>query len=316
LASSQSKTGSLDSYLIELCCRNDIKCWLSSQLSSTPHNDLLATIQKATALDRRDRDGFFRSCFGNAPKWTGSLCDCATRVRGQHQYSLRSPRNTQPQCPAGRGALQDAQMLVPLAVPPQAGEAGQGHRCGNEQVPRREQKRRADRPRRWPKTDFALSEISSLLERGPAAMHQRHRSQGPLGVILPRGVYVSFRSDPAPISSANGRWVPAWNMRQRGTPFSERSLVVRFFAIAGRTSNPSTGHHRWNAVRDDGGQGTGKMSNLRMDAGLASFVFTDDAAGARRSILVFFFRPRSSGRDARIVIAMHGFDRAASFVAE
>jgi hypothetical protein len=60
-----------------------------------------------------------------------------------------------------------------------------------------------------------------------------------------------------------------------------------------------------------GRQGTGKMSNL-MDEGLGSFVFSDDAAGTRRSIRVFFFRPRSCVRDTRIVIAMHGFDRAAS----
>jgi hypothetical protein len=53
------------------------------------------------------------------------------------------------------------------------------------------------------------------------------------------------------------------------------------------------------------------MSNL-MDEGLGSFVFSDDAAGTRRSIRVFFFRPRSCVRDTRIVIAMHGFDRAAS----
>jgi hypothetical protein len=49
-----------------------------------------------------------------------------------------------------------------------------------------------------------------------------------------------------------------------------------------------------------------------MKQGLGSFVFCDDAAGARRSIRVFHFRPPSSVRDARIVVAMHGFDRAAS----
>jgi hypothetical protein len=42
--------------------------------------------------------------------------------------------------------------------------------------------------------------------------------------------------------------------------------------------------------------------------GLGSFVFSNDAA----TIRVFSFRPKSSGRAARIVIAMHGLDRAAS----
>src|SRR5262245_44482324 len=54
------------------------------------------------------------------------------------------------------------------------------------------------------------------------------------------------------------------------------------------------------------------MSNLQMDAGVGSFMFCDEAAGTRRSIRVFFFFPRSAARDARIVIAMHGFDRGAS----
>ena len=45
------------------------------------------------------------------------------------------------------------------------------------------------------------------------------------------------------------------------------------------------------------------MNNLRLHDGLGSFVFSDD---------VFFFCPKSAGRDARIVIAMHGLDRAAS----
>ena len=54
------------------------------------------------------------------------------------------------------------------------------------------------------------------------------------------------------------------------------------------------------------------MSDLLINEGVGSFVFPDDAAGTRRSIRVFYFRPRSAVGDARIVIAMHGFDRAAS----
>ena len=53
------------------------------------------------------------------------------------------------------------------------------------------------------------------------------------------------------------------------------------------------------------------MRNLQLQDGLGSFVFCDDAA-ATRNIRVFSFCPRSSSRDARIVIAMHGLDRAAS----
>jgi hypothetical protein len=54
------------------------------------------------------------------------------------------------------------------------------------------------------------------------------------------------------------------------------------------------------------------MGEVWMDQGVGSFVFSDDAAGTRRSIRVFYFCPRASVRDARIIIAMHGFDRAAS----
>jgi hypothetical protein len=54
------------------------------------------------------------------------------------------------------------------------------------------------------------------------------------------------------------------------------------------------------------------MSNLRLREGTGCFVFSDDAAGTRRSIRIFYFCPQSSARDARVVVAMHGFDRAAS----
>jgi hypothetical protein len=54
------------------------------------------------------------------------------------------------------------------------------------------------------------------------------------------------------------------------------------------------------------------MSNLRLHEGAGSFVFSDDAAGTRRSIRIFYFRPQPSVRDARVVIAMHGLDRAAA----
>lgn len=53
------------------------------------------------------------------------------------------------------------------------------------------------------------------------------------------------------------------------------------------------------------------MSNSRLHDGLGSFLFSDDAA-ATRNMRVFFFCPKSSARDARITIAMHGLDRAAS----
>src|SRR4029077_13281313 len=54
------------------------------------------------------------------------------------------------------------------------------------------------------------------------------------------------------------------------------------------------------------------MGVFRLHEGLGSFVFPHGGAAMRRSIRVFFFRPKSSVRDRRIVIAMHGLDRAAS----
>jgi hypothetical protein len=49
-----------------------------------------------------------------------------------------------------------------------------------------------------------------------------------------------------------------------------------------------------------------------MREGTGSFVFSDDAIGRDRSIRVFYFCPESSVRDARVMIAMHGLDRAAA----
>src|SRR5260370_19465683 len=54
------------------------------------------------------------------------------------------------------------------------------------------------------------------------------------------------------------------------------------------------------------------MSSCRLHEGLGSFVFSHGAATMLPSIRVFLFRPKSSVRDARIVIAMHGLDRAAA----
>ena len=49
------------------------------------------------------------------------------------------------------------------------------------------------------------------------------------------------------------------------------------------------------------------------DQGAGSFVFHDDeAASSRRTMRVFCFFPRSSAPSARIIIAMHGVDRAAA----
>lgn len=53
------------------------------------------------------------------------------------------------------------------------------------------------------------------------------------------------------------------------------------------------------------------MGSLRLNEGAGSFVFSDAAAGARRFIRIFYFYPQSL-RDARIVIALHGLDRAAA----
>jgi hypothetical protein len=52
------------------------------------------------------------------------------------------------------------------------------------------------------------------------------------------------------------------------------------------------------------------MSDLRIDEGLGSFVFHDGAVAPRGFMRVFSFRPPQ--RDSRIVIAMHGLDRAAA----
>ena len=54
------------------------------------------------------------------------------------------------------------------------------------------------------------------------------------------------------------------------------------------------------------------MSNFGLHEGAGSFVFSDDTAGTHRSIRIFYFRPQSSVRDARVVIGMHGLDRAAA----
>jgi poly(3-hydroxybutyrate) depolymerase len=49
-----------------------------------------------------------------------------------------------------------------------------------------------------------------------------------------------------------------------------------------------------------------------MNHGRGSFVFPDPAAGKSGAIRVFYFRPERAEADMPIVIAMHGFDRAAS----
>jgi hypothetical protein len=51
---------------------------------------------------------------------------------------------------------------------------------------------------------------------------------------------------------------------------------------------------------------------LKFDDAAGSFVFHDAAAGTRGSMRVFYARPKSIGRDTRVVFAMHGFDRAAA----
>jgi len=55
-----------------------------------------------------------------------------------------------------------------------------------------------------------------------------------------------------------------------------------------------------------------RMSDLQLHEGAGSFVFPDNAAGPRRSMRIFYYRPQSCVRDARVVIAMHGLDRAAA----
>lgn len=54
------------------------------------------------------------------------------------------------------------------------------------------------------------------------------------------------------------------------------------------------------------------MSNFQIEAGAGSFQFSDPAAGPRQSMRVHYFRPVSCAQDARIVVAMHGLDRAAA----
>jgi poly(3-hydroxybutyrate) depolymerase len=54
------------------------------------------------------------------------------------------------------------------------------------------------------------------------------------------------------------------------------------------------------------------VEDLRLKAGTGSIVFPYYAAGSRGSIRVFYFRPEAAGADPPVVIAMHGFDRAAS----
>ena len=49
-----------------------------------------------------------------------------------------------------------------------------------------------------------------------------------------------------------------------------------------------------------------------MGHGAGDFVFSDLAASARDSMRVFYFCPQRTKPDTQIVIAMHGFDRAAS----
>jgi len=60
------------------------------------------------------------------------------------------------------------------------------------------------------------------------------------------------------------------------------------------------------------GTGMHRMSDLQLHEGAGSFVFPDNAAGPRRSMRIFYYRPQSCVRDARVVIAMHGLDRAAA----
>lgn len=53
------------------------------------------------------------------------------------------------------------------------------------------------------------------------------------------------------------------------------------------------------------------MSELQLHEGRGSFVFPDVAARTG-TLRVFYFCPKPAAGDARIVVAMHGFDRAAS----
>jgi hypothetical protein len=62
------------------------------------------------------------------------------------------------------------------------------------------------------------------------------------------------------------------------------------------------------------GRGHLSKSNMKfdLDEGAGSFVFHDDAVSSRRTMRVFSFCPRSNRPSARIIIAMHGVDRAAA----
>src|SRR5262245_35681842 len=56
-----------------------------------------------------------------------------------------------------------------------------------------------------------------------------------------------------------------------------------------------------------------QLSKLTLTEGAGSFVFRyDGAVPSPRSMRVFSFCPRSSSRHTRIVVAMHGVDRAAA----
>lgn len=56
-----------------------------------------------------------------------------------------------------------------------------------------------------------------------------------------------------------------------------------------------------------------QLSKLTLDEGAGSFVFRDDdAVPSPRTMRVFSFCPRSNSRSPRIIMAMHGFDRAAA----
>src|SRR6266700_7178887 len=52
------------------------------------------------------------------------------------------------------------------------------------------------------------------------------------------------------------------------------------------------------------------MTDIAMHDGAGSFAFADDAGGVRRTLRVFYFRPKAATRDSRIVVAMHGLTRA------
>jgi len=54
------------------------------------------------------------------------------------------------------------------------------------------------------------------------------------------------------------------------------------------------------------------VEDLGLNPGTGSIVFSDHAASSGGSIRVFYFRPPPTRTDPPVVIAMHGFDRAAS----